>query len=363
MKRVKVNLDKRSYNVDIGSGAARLLPERIKAMGFTGPVVVITDRVVKAKTIRIVSPVLKKLKNDVIQVAVPAGERSKSLKVFQDTAQKISRKTKLHRPLIAALGGGVVGDLAGFIAATYRRGVPLIQVPTTLLAQVDSSIGGKVGVDLPEAKNLIGAFCQPQCVLADTDLLGTLPPRQIKNGLAEIIKCAVIKSRGLFDHLDRNMKSVLALKTGVMEEIICECVAIKARVVELDELDLKGIRVILNFGHTLGHAIETAGGYSKTYNHGEAIAVGMVLAGEIAVKLDMFRQSDLDRMKGLIKKAGLPVRAEGVSAAKIMDSYGYDKKFTAGTNRFVLPKRIGAVEAVEDIPRLLVKTVLRKYVG
>ena len=363
MKKIKVDLGDRSYDISIGEGAVNMLPSVIKGMRFTGPVVVITDRTVLSKTAKIVDPVLKELNNDIIRIAVPATERSKSLDVFRDTIERISKKTKTHRPVIVALGGGVVGDLAGFVASAYRRGVPLIQVPTTLLAQVDSSIGGKVGIDLPEAKNLVGAFYQPACVLADTRFLDTLPRRQIRNGLAEVIKYGIISNKKLFNLIDNNMEDILLLKKKILQRIIYECASIKARIVEKDERDVKDIRIVLNFGHTLGHAIEAASGYSGGYNHGESIAVGMMLAGEIALRLDMFTTEDLLRIKKLIHKAGLPASVRGVSLKQMVESYRYDKKFVAGTNRLVLPAGIGKVEVIEDIPWLLIKTVLNDYVG
>ena len=364
MKKIRVNLKERGYNIIIGRGAISVLPHVIKKLRFKGPLVVLTDTVVASKTAHIVMPVLSSLPNEVHRLAVPSTERSKSIEVFQDTVQRISRKTRTHRPLIIALGGGVVGDLAGFAAATYRRGVPYIQVPTTLLAHVDSSIGGKVGIDLPHAKNLVGAFYQPKAVIADTDFLRTLPARQIKNGMAEVIKYAVINSGEFFRYLEKHIKDVMALKHPAIEDVIAECAAIKAWVVEKDERDSKDIRIALNFGHTLGHAIESATEYSGAYNHGESVAIGMLLAGEMAMRLEMFPEKDLLRMKALIRKAGLPVRiGSAVSLKKVMESHGYDKKFSSGVNRFVLPTRIGSVEVIEDIPELLIKTVLKEYVG
>ncbi|MFC1548533.1 3-dehydroquinate synthase [Candidatus Omnitrophota bacterium] len=363
MKKIKLDLGKRSYKILIGSKVIKQLPELIKSMGFTGPVVVITDNVVKKKTGKLTRPVLKKLSNEVIFISVPATERSKSISVFQDTVQKISKKTKTHKPLVIALGGGVVGDLAGFVAASYRRGVPLIQIPTTLLAQVDSSVGGKVGVDLPEAKNLVGAFYQPTAVLMDPDFISTLPQRQVRNGMAEVIKYGIIKSASLFGYLEENMHKLMSLDKKTLEKVIYECVKIKARVVEKDEFDRKDIRIALNFGHTLGHAIEAASAYSKMYNHGESIALGMLMASEIALKLDMIKRNDLERIKDLIKGARLPAHAKKVSPKEIIKSHKYDKKFTKGGNRFVLPRKIGSVEVIEDIPELLIRTVLRKYVG
>lgn len=360
MKKIKVNLKERSYPILIGRGAVQKLSEETDFVREAECVVVITDRKVKKKTNHIIKPVLKKL-SEVFIISVPASEKSKSLMIFQDTIQKMSRVAKKHCPVIIALGGGVIGDLAGFIAATYRRGVPFIQVPTTLLAQVDSSIGGKTGIDLPEAKNLVGAFYQPKAVLIEPKFLKSLPIRQVRNGIAEIIKYGVIKGGVFFDFLEKNIEDVLLLKNKVIEDIIYECARIKAEIVEKDESDQKDLRIVLNFGHTLAHAIESAAKYSA-YNHGEAVAVGMILASEIAYELGMLNEKDLCRIKLLIKRAGLPTCVKRIRMKDIMDSYGYDKKFTSGSNRFVLPKRIGAVEVVDDIPSLLIKTVLRKYV-
>jgi 3-dehydroquinate synthase len=363
MKKVSVNLKDRSYDILIGSGALKKLPEFIKSMKFNGPIVVVSDTIVKAKVFKILAPVLKKVKNEISYVTVPSSEKSKSIKVYQDSIQKIVKNTKRHRPLIIAFGGGVVGDLTGFMAATYRRGVPFIQIPTTLLAQVDSSVGGKVGIDLVEAKNLVGSFYQPKLVIIDPAFLLTLPKRQIRNGLAEVIKYSLIKDKKFFEFLKNNIKNIIAVKKGVLEKVVYECVRIKARVVEADEFDEKNIRIILNFGHTLGHAIETASGYSNNYNHGESIALGMLLAYEIAIRLDMVTKEDFDKVKNIIKETGLPLKFKGICIKDVLKSYKYDKKFTSGVNRFVLPSKIGSVEIIEDIPELLIKTVLNEYAG
>ena len=362
MKKIKVDLGRRSYNILVSKGAIKKLPDVIKEKGFLGPVVIITDRTVKNKTSKLTSKIIKKIPNDIIEIVVPGSERSKCLDVFQGVVSKISNRTKKHKPLIVALGGGVVGDLAGFVAASFRRGVPFIQIPTTLLAQVDSSVGGKVGIDLAEAKNLVGAFYQPECVLIDTDFLKTLPVKQIRNGLAEVIKYAIIKDKQLFEVLDSRMEEVLALKPALLETIISRCVEIKARVVEKDEFDDKDVRIILNFGHTLGHAIEAASSYSSEYNHGESIAIGMVLASDIAVELDIFSERALTRVRDLFFKAGLPLMAKDVSLSKVLKSYAFDKKFTKGSNRFVLPQKIGKVKVVEDISATLIKKIVRQYV-
>jgi len=361
MQKIKVNLGERSYRILIGSGATEELADFIKSSNFLGPVVVITDSTVLKKTKRIMDPAFKMLSNECLQIIVPPNETSKSIEFFQDTVQKISKKTKTHRPFIVAVGGGVVGDLAGFIAATYRRGVPFIQIPTTLLAQVDSSIGGKTGIDLTEAKNLIGAFYQPKLILSDLRFLKTLPRRELRNGMAEVIKYAIITDSGLFGYLEKNMGNILSAEEKSFEKVIYDCAKIKADIVEKDELDVKDIRIALNFGHTLGHAVEAASGYSNLLSHGEAVAVGMVLACEVALRLDMMKESELIRIKKLIKRAGFSLKLNGLSIKSIMNSYGYDKKFVTGANRFILPRRIGKIEIVDDIPGLLIRTVLRQY--
>lgn len=362
MKKVCVSLGERSYNILVGEGAIGNLPKIIRSMRFKGPIVVISDEVVFSKTIRVTAPVFRRLPNRLSRIIVPPTERSKSFHTFEGVIRQISKKTRTYRPLIIALGGGVVGDLAGFVAAAYRRGLPLIQLPTTLLAQVDSSIGGKVAIDLPHAKNLVGAFYQPRAVLADPVFLKSLSRRDIRNGLAEVIKYAIIKSKSLFNFLEKHRDDILALDKDAVERIVYECASIKARVVEKDEFDRKDIRIILNFGHTLGHAVEAASGYSNRYGHGESIALGMILASEIAVRLDMLKMDQLDRIKNLIGIYSLPVSIKDISIREIMGSYEYDKKFVSGVNRFVLPRRIGSVEVIEDIPYLLIKTVLKRYV-
>ncbi len=362
MEKINVELGVKRYFIDIAAGAVNYFPAFIKKRGYTGPIVLISDNIVAKRSATVFKPVLKKLSNTVIRISVPSTERSKSLEVFENTVREISSATKGHVPVIVAVGGGVVGDLAGFVAATYRRGVPFVQIPTTLLAQVDSSIGGKVGIDLPAAKNLVGAFYQPDAVFVDTVFLKTLPLRQIRNGLAEIIKYGMISGDRLFEYLEKEIVSLVSLKKGPLEKVIYECARIKARVVEKDEYDKKDLRIILNFGHTLGHAVEAASRYSGQYNHGESVALGMLLASEISVRLDMMKPRDLERLKGLIKRAGLPTEIKGLRVKKIMDSQAYDKKFISGANRFVLPRRIGSVEVVEDIPAILIRSVLRKYI-
>jgi 3-dehydroquinate synthase len=362
MKTVKVDLGKRAYDIIIGAGVVGKLPRIVSEISKNAPAVVITDRNVISGSGKILGSVLKKIKNPVVKIVLEPGERSKSFNVFAATVKKIASATRGHKPVIVAIGGGVVGDLAGFVASSYRRGVPLVQVPTTLLAQVDSSIGGKVGIDLTEAKNIVGAFYQPRKVLSDMDFLSSLPPRQINNGMAEVVKYAVIKSPEMFLSLERNIGKIRSLDGKFMENIVTECAAIKAGIVEKDELDDMDIRIVLNYGHTLGHAVETASGYSDLYNHGESVSIGMLMAGEIALRMGIFAKRDLMRLEKLLSDLDLPVRIKKVKAAKILDACKYDKKFTSGKTRFVLPCSIGKVKVVENVSPGMIRSVVSCFI-
>ncbi|MBF0252939.1 MAG: 3-dehydroquinate synthase [Candidatus Omnitrophica bacterium] len=362
MKKIHVNLGKNSYDIVIGKDAMSQLKPIIDKIAPSAPVVIITDKNVYKNLELEVAALLKSIKKRfVLIININPGERSKSLKTFQAIADKILAQTKKHKPVIVAFGGGVVGDLAGFVAATYRRGVPIVQVPTTLLSQVDSSIGGKVGIDLPEAKNILGAFKQPSAVLIDPSLLKTLPKKQIRNGLGEVIKYGIIKDRILFDYLEKNMTKIFSNDIAVLENIIFKCALIKARIVEKDEFDVKDLRIILNFGHTLGHAIESASGYSKNYNHGESVSFGMLMASKIAVGLGLLSQANLNRIAFLIEKAGLPTKVKGLKESQVMSFLQNDKKFINGTNRFVLPTAIGKIKIVEGIGEKKILEVYKYY--
>lgn len=363
MKKIKVDLRKRSYDITIGKGAFSLLPGVVVSLKLQGPAVFIVDSGVHAKASGLLTSVIKKMPCQTHVLTIPGSERSKSLSMYQKVITDVAKMTSMHKPFIVAIGGGVTGDLSGFVAATYRRGIPVIHIPTTLLAQVDSSIGGKTGIDLVSAKNIIGAFKQPAAILMDTAFMGTLPARQICNGLAEVIKYSVIKSRMLFSYLENNIENIIALDDNALEQVVYTCALIKAKVVERDELDNKDIRIMLNFGHTMGHAIEAASGLGRGYSHGEAVAVGMLIAGEIAVKLGMFKADEFVRMSRLVRNAGLPTLATRADLKKVMNSFAHDKKFLAGVNRFVLPSQIGLVEVVENIPEQMIRSVTKKYVG
>jgi 3-dehydroquinate synthase len=358
MKIIKVNLGKRTYNIAVGRGILRALPRHIAGIGIGKDAYIITNSFLKKSFGGLVSKILKKSDFTVRFKTVADGEKSKSFKAASEILNDLSGYDKRKRIFILALGGGVVGDLAGFVASIYKRGTPLIQVPTTLLAQVDSSIGGKTGVDLKEGKNLSGTFYQPKLVLSDTDLLNTLDKRQLRAGLAEVIKYAVIKDKQLFSYLENNLKDILKRKAVPLEFVVARSSAIKAAIVAKDETEEKGLRTILNFGHTLGHAIEAAAGF-KRYNHGEAVALGMLLACDLSKRLKLLDAGVAKRIEQLILAAGLPTKAKGLKIARIIKAYYHDKKFKGSRNRFVLIAGIGKTKIVENIPLALVKEVLR----
>ncbi|MGP1684916.1 MAG: 3-dehydroquinate synthase, partial [Giesbergeria sp.] len=264
---------------------------------------------------------------------------------------RCERKTTL-----IALGGGVVGDLAGFAAATYMRGIPFIQVPTTLLAQVDSSVGGKTGINHPLAKNMIGAFYQPRLVLADTAVLASLPPRELSAGLAEVIKHGLVRDEGFVAWLEQNVEKLLACDPQALAHAVRRCCEIKAAVVAEDEREA-GVRALLNFGHTFGHAIESALGYGK-WLHGEAVAAGMATAADLSRRMGFIAQADVDRVIALLKRARLPVAQPGIAPARLLESMAVDKKTEAGKLRFVLLDRIGAASIRTDVPAGLLQEVL-----
>lgn len=284
-----------------------------------------------------------------IEIVLPVGEQRKTLETVNRIFDALlTARCDRHTTLIA-LGGGVVGDMAGFAAAVYLRGVPFLQVPTTLLAQVDSSVGGKTGVNHPLGKNMIGAFHQPQAVIVDTDTLGTLPERELSAGLAEVIKYGLIRDSGFFAWLDTHMEKLVARDIAALTEEIERSCRNKAEVVAADERE-SGMRAILNFGHTFGHAIETGLGYGE-WLHGEAIAVGIVLAADLSRRLGWLPDADVQRIKALLRRARLPVIAPPVlTPARFLELMGVDKKASAGKLRLVLLKRIGEAVVTSSFP-------------
>ncbi|MDP7628631.1 MAG: 3-dehydroquinate synthase, partial [SAR202 cluster bacterium] len=260
--------------------------------------------------------------------------------------------------LILAVGGGVVGDLAGFVAATYLRGIPFVQVPTTLLAMMDASIGGKVAVDMPQGKNLVGAFYQPRFVLSDVETLKTLPVRELTSGWAEAIKHGLILDDGLLDTFENNVSEIKSLDSEIATAIIRKSVAIKAGVVSQDEKETLGIRILLNYGHTIGHAIESITGYTK-YLHGEAVSVGMMGAAKIGELLQIMDVDEVERQKEILQAYGLPISAPGLNSESIISAMTSDKKTTGGSINWVLLNGIGNAITSNDVPDKYVSEALK----
>lgn len=360
MRHIKVKLGKRSYSINIDSGILAKSGRYVSRLGIGANGIIITNPKIKRLYGNILKRSFAKEGISCHILTAPDSEKSKSYRVLSALISKIAGIDKGKKPFIVAFGGGVIGDLAGFVAAVYRRGVPLVQIPTTLVAQVDSAIGGKVAIDLPVAKNLVGAFYQPAIVISDTSLLKTLPKREIKCGLSEIIKYSIISSRGFFDFLSKNIESLKRLRGKNLTYIIARCCLIKSQVVGADEKDTKGIRMILNYGHTIGHAIEAASGYRGLYNHGEAVAVGMLAAAHISNKMAMLSKKEFEDIRRLIMRAGLPVKTRRFRGSRIYDALCHDKKFMHGINRFVLPLRIGSVRVIKNIPKELILESIRE---
>jgi 3-dehydroquinate synthase len=365
-KRVSVALGPRSYDIQVDTrSASRFGPFVRHALeaSWTGPscrtALIVTDRHLDGLSIPAAyRSALQDVGITADTSAVPAGEPSKSLAQAERLYDELAARAADRHTLIVALGGGVVGDLAGFVAATYCRGLPLVMVPTSLLAQVDSSIGGKVGVNHPRAKNLIGAFYQPRGVWIDIAALGTLPDREFRCGLAEIVKYGVIKSPDLFAFLEQNAGEILGRNPSALEHVILESCRIKAAVVARDEREEGEDRAMLNFGHTIGHAIESVAGYDGPYLHGEAVAVGMVAESRLAERLGWITNDVVDRQIKLLERFGLPRSAPGLDLGELVAAMRRDKKNRVGRIRFVLPHSIGRVELTDapgeaDIRRAL----------
>jgi 3-dehydroquinate synthase len=348
--------------ITIGHGILEKLPQSIRGLGLGKDAVIISHPAIERLYGASLSAGLKKAGYTVKIFNVPEGEKSKSAPYVLRLLKQISTYDVDKRIFIIALGGGVVGDLAGFVAAIYKRGVPYIQVPTTLLAQIDSSIGGKTAIDLDTGKNMVGAFYQPILVFADTKLLQTLDKRQIRNGLAEAIKYGIICDTKLFSYIEANHKKFLKGDPKVLNFIVQRCARIKAKIVAEDEKETKGWRTVLNFGHTVGHAVEAAGRYNQ-YHHGEAVGLGMRVAAGISVKMGLLSASRERRINQLITSVGLPEKIKGVNLAKILDLMKHDKKFAAGHNRFVLAKKIGQVTVVRDIPADVIIQAIQAYLA
>jgi len=361
MKTIKLDLGKRSYKIVAGHNASDRLGPLLSALKIGSHAMVITNPTIGHLYKNKFTKQLKASGLDVRVEMVPDSETSKSYGACLKLINKLADYDGLGKRLfLIALGGGVIGDLTGFVAAIYKRGIPYVQVPTTLLGQVDSAIGGKVAIDLSYGKNLVGAFYQPRLVLSDISYLNSLSIRQIRSGLSEIIKYGIISDKALFEYIEKNFNRLMSLNIECLQQVITRCSQIKAKVVESDEQEKSGKRAVLNFGHTVGHAIEAACGYSASFTHGEAVALGMISAAEISHKMKLLKKDELIRVTALCEKVTMSAKVKGLTLNKIMKALYHDKKFINGKTRFVLLSKIGKVKIVEDVPESLIKRVVKK---
>ncbi|TAK90432.1 MAG: 3-dehydroquinate synthase [Verrucomicrobia bacterium] len=361
MRTVRVPLGNRSYDIRIGSGLLSRLGAECARLKLGTRCAIITDTNVGRHYAKAAFNSLARSGFEPALIIVPAGETAKSLKSVQDCYNRLALHRLERKSFVLALGGGVVGDLSGFVAATYLRGIAFIQVPTTLLSQVDSSVGGKVGVNLKAGKNLVGAFYQPRLVLCDLDTLRTLPDRDYRSGLAEVIKYGIIYDRPFFCRLERDLPRLLRRDRATLTAVIARCCEIKAAVVGRDETE-NGQRAILNFGHTIGHALEAISSYGS-FLHGEAISIGQIAAAALSRQLSGMSVRDFERITELFRRAGLPggVKLTAVQRKKLFSAMQLDKKVTAGEIKFVLARRIGKVDWGQRVPPETIARVLADH--
>jgi len=359
MKRISLTVGDHRCRILIGNDILGTTGKLVSEDGSGRRFAIITNPRVNSLYGKKVALSLQASGLDHVTFEVPDAEASKSLEVAKKLYRQLSEKGFDRDSCVIGLGGGVVGDLAGFVAATYMRGINLVNVPTTLLAQVDSAIGGKTGVNLPEGKNLVGAFHQPELVISDIATLNTLPEKEFISGLAEVVKYGVISDPALFSRLETGAGVFLCKDPKPLEEAVSRCSAIKARVVEEDEKD-HGKRLILNFGHTLGHALEAASNY-EGYRHGEAIALGMLFAAKLSVKLGIFTEKDMQRLSAVISSLELPVIInKRLKTETLIGFMKADKKTRGGRLRLVLPERIGKVVVSDKAGPEMVRATLEE---
>jgi 3-dehydroquinate synthase len=357
MRKIEVNLNQAVYSILIGPGLLNTVADCLKQLHAGDRVILVTHPRLKQLY---GNSLLKSLKEAGLSpelVEAPEGEESKSLAQASVLYNEFSRLQVERITPVLALGGGVIGDLAGFVAATYMRGIPLVQAPTTLLAQVDSSIGGKTAVNQATLKNIIGVFYQPRMVIADISALRTLPDNEMVNGMAEIIKYGVIRDEVLFSLLENQADSLMRRDESFLEEIVYRCASIKAGVTEKDEKDT-GLRNILNFGHTVGHAVEAVSDFGVS--HGNAVAMGMIAAARISLKMGIFSESEYNRLKSVIIRYGLPVEVAGWPVQDLMQAMQHDKKRAGGRLRMVLVRKMGEVFINDEVDPSLVQQTLEE---
>ena len=347
-KTLHVELKENRYPIIVGAGNITRIGECLKSLSKSTKVLIVTDTSVHQHYAPMVLRSLKHADFDVALMEVPVGENSKSLEQFARVQDSLVAHQLDRSSLLIALGGGVVGDLAGFAAAVYMRGIDYIQIPTTLQAQVDASVGGKTAINHVKGKNLIGAFHQPKLVLIDVDTLNTLPQRDLRAGLIEVIKMGVIRDEYLFEMVEENLDGILDLDTEILIEMIARACANKADIVAKDERE-SNLRVVLNYGHTFGHTFETLTHYDEL-RHGEAVSIGMNCAARLAVNIGIFSESDYERQRKLLNQAKLPLTVpSNLTPKAICDAMSYDKKALDGKLRLILPAHIGEVVIRDDV--------------
>jgi len=360
MDRIPVDLGSRSYDILVGAGALDRLGEELAPLWRGGPVFCIADERVWGLYGAAVQTALRPT-GSCSGLTFRSGEPSKTWATAGRLLRDLAAEGMARDGLVLSLGGGVAGDLAGFVAASYARGVDFVQLPTTLLAQVDSSVGGKTGVNLPEGKNLVGAFHQPRLVVCDPLTLGSLPRREIRCGLAEALKHGFIADGMYLAQVQSLSEHALSADPAALGEIVAGSCRIKAAVVKADEREA-GLRATLNFGHTIGHAIEKVGGYRR-YRHGEAVAIGMVGAAMVGARMGVCDGSVVDHVRAAMGRVGLPTAAPGLDADELLQAISHDKKTERGRVRWVLPIDVGKVTVTPEVPQRTVVRVLRELVG
>lgn len=361
MTQIEVELGERSYRIDIGDGALGSSAAAFRSAGLSaGPVIVTNSRVWRLHGTSLAKALGRELAPRGV-IRIGDGEGFKHLGTLQRIWQGLFRLDADRRSWILAFGGGVVGDIAGFAAATFQRGIAYVNVPTTLLAQVDSAVGGKVAINVPQGKNLIGAFHQPAAVVSDIRLLGTLPPRELASGLFEVVKCGAIRSEKLLSFIELELPRILSCRPAALERLVAESCRIKAAVVSSDEQE-GGQRMILNYGHTVGHALEAATGYRR-FRHGEAVAWGMIAAAGFARQLGMMTAAEARRLCSLLHRVRRLPSLKGVPVEAVWRALGRDKKFRAGEIRMVLLPELGSAEVVASIEPAQLKSYLDKFLA
>ncbi len=363
MNSIRVQSSRGNYSIYVGRGLLQKAGDLWVSLQL-GKALIVTQKQAAKFHLKPLEDSLKKNKIASRVHFIPSGETAKSKENLWGIYQRLAREGFERRDAVLALGGGVVGDVAGFAAASYLRGIPFINIGTTLLAQVDSSIGGKTGINLDQGKNLVGAFYPPRLVISDPQVLTTLPARELRASLAEVVKYGILRDPKLFRLLEKSGQSILQKDIRLLEAMILASARIKAAVVSEDEFEIKGTRMILNLGHTFGHGFEQASGYRKLL-HGEAVSIGIVCAARLASSIGIFSRLETERIIGVLQKLQTPVSLNGLhlQTGRILIAMSRDKKKSAGKIRFVLPVEIGKVVVRDDVPPRLVRKIIQEAGG